>query len=115
MGLYPNNCRHFEDVYIPKENGDFTPETGRPISLGNVQGKIYLAVLAKRLTQYTIENSYVDLTVQKGGVPDVKGCIEHFGAIWEIIKDARIGKKDLAIVWLDFANAYGAVPHVLIA
>ena len=114
-GFYPNNCRHFEGVYIPKENGNFTPETGRPISLGNVQGKIYLAVLAKRLTQYAIENSYVDLTVQKGGVPDVKGCIEHFGAIWEIIKDARIGKKDLAIVWLDFANAYGAVPHVLIA
>ena len=62
-GFYPDNCRFFEGVYIPKENGNFTPETGRPISLGNVQGKIYLAVLAKRLTQYAIENGYVDLSV----------------------------------------------------
>ena len=114
-GFYPDNCRFFEGVYIPKENGNFTPETGRPISLGNVQGKIYLAVLAKRLTQYAIENGYVDLSVQKGGVPDVKGCIEHFGAVWEVIKEAKMNKKDVAIVWLDFANAYGAVPHVLIA
>ena len=50
-------------------------------------------MLAKRLTQYAIENSYVDLTVQKHGVPGVKGCIEHFGAVWEVIKDGRIGKK----------------------
>ena len=71
--------------------------------------------LAKILTQYAIKNRYVDLTVQKHGVPGVKGCIEHFGAVWEVIKDGRIGKKDLPIVWLDFANAYGAVPHVLIA
>ena len=35
--------------------------------------------------------------------------------MWEVIKDARMCKKDLVIVWLDFANAYGAVPHVLIA
>ena len=114
-GYYPDNCRFFEGVYLPKEDGNFTPSTGRPISLGNVQGKIYLAVLAKRLTKYVVENSYVDLSVQKGGVPDVKGCIEHFGAMWEVIKNARLGRKDLAVVWLDLANAYGAVPHVLIA
>ena len=103
-GYYPDNCRFFEGVYIPKEDGNFTPSTGRPILLGNVQGKIYLAVLAKRLTKYVVENSYVDLSVQKGGVPDVKGCIEHFGAMWEVIKNARLGRKDLAVVWLDLAN-----------
>ena len=64
MGFIQITVGFFEGVYIPKENGTFTPETGRPISLGNVQGKIYLAVLAKRLTQYAIENGYVDLSVQ---------------------------------------------------
>jgi hypothetical protein len=111
---YPDNCRFFEGVYIPKVEGDFGPSTGRPISLGNVQGKIYMAILAKRLTGYVIQNKYVDTSVQKGGVPKVKGCIEHFGAMWEVIKDAKFSRRDLSVVWLDLANAYGAVPHVLI-
>ena len=111
---YPDNCRFFEGVYIPKTDGDFGPDTGRPISLGNVQGKVYMSVLAKRLTEFVIQNDYVDTTVQKGGVPKVKGCIEHFGAMWEVIKDAKLNRKDLSVVWLDLANAYGAVPHLLI-
>ena len=54
------------------------------------------------------------MSVQKGGLPGVKGCIEHFGAMWEVIKDARLNRRDLGVVWLDLANAYGAVPHLLI-
>ena len=111
---YPDTCRHFEGVYIPKVEGDFGPSTGRPISLGNVQGKVYMAILAKRLSEYMLQNKYVDTTVQKGGVPKVKGCIEHFGAMWEVIKDAKVNRRNLNVVWLDLANAYGAVPHVLI-
>ena len=113
-GRYPENCRWFEGVYIPKGEGDFTPATGRPISLGNVQGKIYLGTLARRLTEFVVENGYVDRRIQKGGVPGVSGCVEHFGAMWETLKDARIMRRDLSVVWLDLANAYGAVPHLLI-
>ena len=111
---YPDNCRYFEGVYIPKDEGDFGPSEGRPISLGNVQGKIYMSVLAKRVTTFALQNKYIDTSVQKGGVPKVKGCIEHFGAMWEVIKDAKVNRRDLCVVWLDLANAYGAVPHVLI-
>ena len=111
---YPDNCRYFEGIYIPKADGDFGPSTGRPISLGNIQGKIYLAVLASRLTNYVVSNGFVDLSVQKGGVPGVHGCTEHFGAMWEVLKDAKMKKRDLSVVWLDLANAYGAVPHLLI-
>ena len=64
-GYYPDNCRFFEGVYIPKTDGDFGPATGRPISLGNVQGKIFLAVVARRLTEFMINNKYVDMSVQK--------------------------------------------------
>ena len=111
---YPDNCRYFEGIYIPKADGDFGPSTGRPISLGNIQGKIYLAVLANRLTNFVVSNGFVDLSVQKGGVPGVHGCTEHFGAMWEVLKDAKMKKRDLSVVWLDLANAYGAVPHLLI-
>ena len=37
------------------------------------------------------------------------GCVEYFGAMWEVIKDARVTRKDLSVVWLEVANAYGAL------
>ena len=80
----------------------------------NVQGKIYLAVIAKRITSYAVNNGYVDTTIQKGGIPKVRGCIEHFGSLWEVVKDAKLKRKNLTSVWLDLANAYGNVPHLLI-
>ena len=105
----------FEGVYILKVEGDFGPSTGKPISLGDVQGKVYImAILAKRLTEYILQNKYVNTTVQKGGIPKVKGCIEHFGAMWEVIKDAKLNNRDLNVVCLDLDNAYGDVPHALI-
>ena len=66
-----------------------------------------MAVLAKRITAFVLQNKYVDTSVQKGGGPKVKGCIEHFGAMWEVIKDAKMNRRDLCVVWLDLANAYG--------
>ena len=76
--------------------------------------KIFLAIIARCMTDFMVDNKYVDMTVQEGGLPGVKGCIEHFGAMWEVIKDARLNRWDLRVLWLDLANVYGAVPHVLI-
>ena len=61
-----------------------------------------------------IDNKYVDMSVQKGGLPRVKGSIEQFEAMLEVLKDSRLKIRDGAVVWLDFANEYGAVPHLFI-
>ncbi|CAC5384420.1 unnamed protein product [Mytilus coruscus] len=42
------------------------------------------------------------------------GCVEHTSVLNQLIHEAKIGKKNLAVVWLDLANAYGAVPHKFI-
>ncbi|KAK3089703.1 hypothetical protein FSP39_005754 [Pinctada imbricata] len=42
------------------------------------------------------------------------GCLEHTSAITDIIKEAKANKGNLAVLWLDFANAYGSMPHQLI-
>ena len=34
--------------------------------------------------------------------------------IWDLIQQSRDEHKDLSVVWLDLANAYGSVPHVAI-
>ena len=53
-------------------------------------------------------------SVQKAGIPGIPGCIEHAFAIWESIQHAKKQKEDVAMVWLDLANAYGSVPHQMI-
>ena len=106
-------------MLIPKTDGDFATARTISVSLRNMRGKIFLTVVVRRLTEFMINNKYVvmNMSVHKGDLPTVnfknKGCIEHFGAMWEVIEDARLNRRDLNIVWPDFANAYGALPHLL--
>ena len=103
-----------EGCYIPKEDGSKAITQFRNISLLNVEGKVFLAVLAKRLTSYLIRNKYIDTSVQKGGMPGMSGCLEHTSVLTQIIREARQNKGDLAVLWLDLTNAYGTVPHKLV-
>ena len=73
--------------------------------------KIFLSVLARRMTTYLLSNKYIDISVQKGVVPGESGCVEHTSVLSQIIRDARENKGYLAVLWLDLANAYGSIPH----
>ena len=42
------------------------------------------------------------------------GCLEHTSMIWHQIQTAKREKRDLNVVFLDLANAFGSVPHSLI-
>ena len=104
-----------EGIFIPKEKESVTLEQFRPISLLNVEGKIFFAVLARRLSDFLVGNGFVDSSVQKGAVAGVPGCLEHSAMTWDAIQSAKASKKELHVLWLDLANAYGSVPHMLIA
>ena len=84
--------------------GDF-----RPISILNVDGKIYMGMIAKRTVDYLQRNGYINESIQKARVPGIPGCIEHACSIWDIIQEAKKSKGDL-----DLANANGSVPHELL-
>ncbi|GFO23891.1 reverse transcriptase [Plakobranchus ocellatus] len=103
-----------EGVYIPKEQDSKGINQFRPISLLNVEGKIFFSIIASRLTKYLTENGYINISVQKGGIPEVSGCLEHATMIWEAIQSATSEKLNLHVVWLDLANAYGSIPHEMI-
>ena len=106
--------RRADGVFIPKEDGATTVEKYRTISLLNVEGKLYFAMKADRLLNFTLANQYIDTSVQKGGIPKVSGCLEHTAILSHLIKEAKERKKNLVITWLDIANAYGSIPHSLI-
>ena len=113
--------RHISDqwmiadgVYIPKGQNSRDINQFRPVSLFNMEGKIFFAVLASRLTKYLLTNKYIDTSVQKGGIPGIAGCLELGNMIWEAIQKDKVNKKDLDVIWLDLGNAYGLVPHQMI-
>merc|ERR1712240_820684 len=103
-----------DGVYIPKEQDSSSINQFRPISLLNVEGKIFFSVMASRLSTFLLENNYLDVSVQKGGIPGVPGCLEHATMIWDSIQKAKSNRRNLDVVWLDLANAYGSVPHKMI-
>ncbi|GFO18905.1 polyprotein [Plakobranchus ocellatus] len=103
-----------EGVHIPKEQDSRGINQFRPISLLNVEGKIFFSVMASRLTKYLTENRYINTSVQKGGIPGVSGCLEHATMIWEATQRPKSEKLNLDVVWLDLANAFGSVSHEMI-
>ena len=100
-----------EGIIAPKEQNSKTVNQFKTISLLDVEGEIFFAILAKRLTSLLTGNTYIDTSVQKGGVPGFSGCVEHTSAITQVIREAKEGRKDLAVVWLDLANTYVSIPH----
>ena len=103
-----------EGCFIPKEANSSLLNQFREISLLDVEGKIFWAVVAKRLIKYMTTNKYFDPSRQKGCLPGYAGCLEHTSAISQLIQEATKGKKTLAVVWLDLSKAYPSLPHQLI-
>ena len=79
-----------------------------------MEGKLSFGLLALNLTNFTLENKFIDASIQKGRIPGVSGCLEHTAILSQLIREAKQQKKNLVVTWLDIANAYGSVPHMLI-
>ncbi|KAL7850072.1 hypothetical protein SRHO_G00194210 [Serrasalmus rhombeus] len=105
-GKAAQQSRFAEGVWIPKEEESKTIDQFRTISLLSVEGKIFFSIVARHLTDYILRNSYIDTSVQKGGIPKVLGCLEHTGVVTQLIREARENKGDLVVLWLSLTNAY---------
>ncbi|XP_049336392.1 uncharacterized protein LOC125802421 [Astyanax mexicanus] len=112
-GKVADQWRHAEGVWIPKEENSRDISQFRTISLLSVEGKVFFSIVSRRLTEFLLKNSYIDPSVQKGGI-SAPGCLEHTGVVTQLIREAHENKGDLAVLWLDLANAYGSIPHKLV-
>ena len=103
-----------DGIWIPKEMQSKCLTDFCPLSLLNVEGKIFLGILARRMTTFLMSNHYMNTSAQRAGIPGFLGCLEHSQMIWNSILSARRDKTELREIWLDLANAYCSVPHHLI-
>ena len=114
--VIPIQWRIALEIYIPKVK---SPDVNnikdfRPISLLNVEGKLFFSVLSKRLEEHIFKNNFIDSSIQKGCMEKVPGCWEHMSVVWDELKSSKVDKGNVSAIWLDIANAYGSVPHQLI-
>ena len=112
--LVASSWQHAWVRLLAKTDDTSHPSKMRPISILNVEGRIFFSVLQKRLSRYLLQNNYVSRSVQKGFIEQTAGCIEHGIMVQSAIKYARDHKKPLCISWLDLANAFGSVSHNLV-
>ena len=113
-GIVPQEWCLADGIWIPKEMQSRSITNCRPISLLNVEGKIFFEVLARHMTTFLMSNHYINTSVQKAGIPGFTRCLEHSQMIWNSILSAKRDKTELHVIWLDLANAYSSVPHHLI-
>ena len=83
---------------MPKEKNSVTIIQFRTISLLNMEVKMYMSVLAMRISGYMVENSYIDTSIQRAGIPGFSGCIEHTSVISQLLNEAKKDKKNFAEV-----------------
>ena len=65
-------------------------------------------ILNIRLSDYMLQNKYIDTDIQKGGIAGQKFSIfEQVYKLKNVLKDANKNSKSCAIVYLDITNAFG--------
>jgi hypothetical protein len=119
LSIIFNRCMKAKNVPVPwkealtvliyKKGDDADVSNFRPIALMSCIYKLFMGVMAKRLTRWSIDAGILSLE-QKCARPS-EGCYEHTYILKSLVGQARRNKKKLNMAWLDIRNAFGSVPH----
>ena len=110
----PQSWKVGRQVLIPKSNDTSKPGLMRPITVLNVEGRLFFTLYQQRLCSFMIANHYMKAQVQKAFLPGVAGCVEHATIHSEMFKDAKQSQRAICTSWLDLANAYGSIRHSMV-
>ncbi|POM74590.1 LINE-1 Retrotransposon-like element, partial [Phytophthora palmivora] len=97
---------------LHKKGDRSTPNNWRPICLQQAIYKLYASVVSRRFVRWLDAND-LHADAQKG-FRTMNGCGEHNFLAATLVDHARRKRKELHVVWYDFANAFGSVPHDLL-
>lgn len=75
---------------------------------------MFFSIVLQRLAEFLLKNNYIDPSVHNSGFPEAPGCLECTSVVTQLIRDAHENRGDLAVLWLDLANAYGSILHQLV-
>jgi hypothetical protein len=84
-------------ILLAKSGDTSSPASMRNIALGNSEGKLFFAIVARRIQRHMMSNFYFDGVTQKGFMPGISGCVEHASVMREALGDARRRGKGICI------------------
>ena len=79
-----------------------------------MRGNFFFSLVSRRLETHLRHNKFINNSIQKGCMEKIPECWDHLSMVWHALKEARVQKSNLAVIWLDIANAYGSIPQKLI-
>ncbi|XP_039309676.1 uncharacterized protein LOC120358702 [Solenopsis invicta] len=112
LEVVPASWKTSSTLLIHKKDDPNVLENWRPLALGDTVPKLFAALLADRLTDWSVDHGRLS-PAQKGFLRD-EGCYEHNFVLQEILTDARRTRRQAVVAWLDLSNAFGSVPHAVI-
>ena len=111
----PSLWTHAKVILLHKKNSTDNPENFRMIALSSVFGKIFHQIIVSRLETYLRQNNLIDTSIQKGFMTGISGCVDHNVVVHELIRHAKASQRTAHFTWYDLQDAFGSVPHDLIA
>ena len=105
----PRWTKRNRTTLIPKGSGDSREVSSwRPITIGPHLLRLYTKILASPL-QETVKLNPLQKTFR-----EVDGCSEHLALLHGAIREAKLRKKSINVVFLDLAKAFDSVNHALL-
>ena len=83
----------------------------RPLTIAPCLYRAWTCALAQCLQRINTNTTTIFNENQKGFIAGRDGCLEHSNLITELICDANRTKRDIYIASVDFADAFGSIPH----
>jgi hypothetical protein len=69
----------------------------RPIALTPCIGKLFTAILKKRVLSYVISNAYLNTSIQKAFINAIPGCFEQKTKLSYAIQEARLQQRRIVV------------------
>lgn len=113
-GRIPDQCSVANGIWIPKDKNSKQIDQYRIISLLCVEAKMFFSAVSNRLCSFLATNNFIDTSVQKGGISETPGCLEHIGVVTQLIRETWENEGNLSVLWIDLANAYRLILHKLV-
>ncbi|XP_047478488.1 uncharacterized protein LOC125031649 [Penaeus chinensis] len=86
------------------------PKNYRPITCLPTMYKVLTALISERMYAHLLANDVLP-TEQKGGRKAKRGCKDQLLVDKAVIEDAKRGKRNLSMAWIDYKKAYDSIPH----
>ena len=75
--------------------------------------KVFTSLVKRRWLVYMVNNGFLNTATQKASVDTVPGCSEHHLKLLPILWEAQRSQKSVCVGWLDLANAFRSMHHLI--